>query len=308
MLLSLVIPLYREAEGLAANLTTIAGVLKSLHVPCEVILVDDGSPDGTWTVIEQLASEMPNLRALRFSRNFGKEAALCAGLEHAKGDAIVVMDGDLQHPPSLIPQMFDAWQRGEADVVEAVKQSRGKEGTFNQIASRAFYSLFRRFSGFDLAGASDFKLMNRRAVDAWLLMPERSLFFRGMSAWVGFKRVRIPFAVAERSGGRSSWSVPKLFRLALGAITAFSSAPLHLITLAGVAFAAFAALLSVRTLYLWVTGEAVSGFSTVILVLLIIGCLLMFGFGIVGEYLARIYDEVKMRPRYLIDRKLRVDK
>jgi glycosyltransferase involved in cell wall biosynthesis len=308
MSISVVIPLYCEADGLVGNLRAIATVLESVQLPFEFILVDDGSPDDTWTAIERLAQEMPNVRAMRLSRNFGKEAALCAGLENATGEAVIVMDADLQHPPALIPEMIRVWQRSAADVVEAVKESRGRESLFHRLASRLFYSLFTRASGFDIAGASDFKLMSRRAVQAWLRMPERNVFFRGMSAWVGFRRTQIPFSVGNRSGGRSGWSIRKLARLATGAITAFSSAPLQLITVAGVAFAIFATAIAARTLYLWFIGEAVSGFSTVILVLLIIGCLLMFGIGIIGAYVARIYDEVKMRPRYIVEQTLRLDK
>jgi glycosyltransferase involved in cell wall biosynthesis len=299
-LLSVVMPVFGEGTHLPAFLAAVRASLDQCNLPYEFLLVDDGSPDDTWQKIAVEAKSCPALRALRLSRNFGKESALCAGLEHARGDAVIVMDADGQHPPSLIPDMVGMWQRSGADIVEAVKRRRGRESLSSKVGAQLFYFILNKLSGFHFKGASDFKLMNRKAVDAWLKMHERNVFFRGMTVWMGFTTVQIPFEVVPRSAGRSTWSVFKRLKLALIGITAFSSFPLHLVTFAGVVFLGLSVLLGLETLYLKLTGRAVSGFATVILLELIIGSCLMISLGIIGEYLARIYEEVKGRPRYLV--------
>jgi len=298
--LSVVVPLYREGRQVRQTVAALAEVFRSLDATYELILIDDGSPDDTWQAITEAASRYGFIRAVRLSRNFGKEASVCAGLEMARGDAVVVMDGDLQHPPALIPEMLRLWRQGDADVIDAVKQDRGKESALSRIGANLFYRSFNALAGQDLKNASDYKLLDRRVVDAWLQMRERSVFFRGMSAWLGFRHKQVYFAVPERQNGASSWSTLKLVRLALTAVTAFSTAPLHLVSAAGAVFAVFALILGTQALYLKLTGSAVTGFTTVILLLLIIGCVLMFALGIIGEYLARIYEEVKARPRYVV--------
>jgi len=297
--LSVVIPLYREASHLAATLTEIVAALDRLATGYELILVDDGSPDGTWGLIAEFCRQHRGARGLRLSRNFGKEAALAAGLEHAGGQAVLLMDGDLQHPPALIAPMLQHWREG-ADVVEGVKQQHQGDTVTSRWRAGLFYRLFSALSGHDLSGASDFKLMDRRVLEAWRRMGERNLFFRGMHAWLGFKRVQLPFQVPPRIGGESAWSLLELVRLAMVAVTSFSSAPLQLISLAGIAFAVFAVLLGAQTLYLKFSGVGVTGFTTVILLLLIIGSAMMLGLGIIGTYIARIYEEVKARPRYIV--------
>lgn len=299
-LLSIVMPVFREGAHLAGFLSEVRDAAKQCNLAYELLLVDDGSPDDTWRVIAAEVTSGRPLRALRLSRNFGKESALCAGLEHAQGDAMIVMDADGQHPPSLIPNMVHLWQSSGADIVEAVKRSRGRESLSSKVGAELFYFILNKLSGFHFKGASDFKLMNRKAVDAWLKMHERNVFFRGMTVWMGFTTVQIPFEVVPRSAGQSTWSVLKRLKLALVGITAFSSFPLHLVTLAGVLFLGTSVLLGLQTLYLKLVGRAVSGFATVILLQLIVGSLLMISLGIIGEYLARIYEEVKGRPRYLI--------
>jgi glycosyltransferase involved in cell wall biosynthesis len=293
-------PVFREGVQLSAFLAAVRDSLSQCDLPYELVLVDDGSPDDTWSVIVGEAKSFRTICALRLSRNFGKESALCAGLEHARGDAVIVVDADGQHPPSLLPDMVRMWQSSGADIVEAVKRKRGRESLSSKLGALLFYLILNKLSGFHFKGASDFKLMNRKAVDAWLKMHERNVFFRGMTVWMGFTTVQIPFEVVPRSAGQSAWSVLKRLKLALVGITAFSSFPLHLVTLAGVVFLALSVLLGLETLYLKLTGQAVSGFATVILLELIIGSLLMISLGIIGEYLARIYEEVKGRPRYLV--------
>jgi glycosyltransferase involved in cell wall biosynthesis len=306
-LISIVMPVFREGAHLRAFLAAVRSSVDQCNLPYELVLVDDGSPDHTWQVITAEAKSYPILRALRLSRNFGKESALCAALEHARGDAVIVIDADGQHPPSLIPKMVRLWQSSGSDMVEAVKHRRGRESLSNKLGAQLFYFILNKLSGFHFKGASDFKLMNRKAVDAWLKMHERNVFFRGMTVWMGFTTVQIPFEVVRRSAGQSTWSVLKRLKLALIGITAFSSFPLHLVTFAGVVFLAISVLLGLETLYLKLAGRAVSGFATVILLELIIGSLLMISLGIIGEYLARIYEEVKGRPRYLVKETIEPD-
>src|SRR6266496_4233222 len=270
-LISVVIPLYNEASHVREVLSDLTKALQQTESRFELVLVDDGSADDTWERIRDEAGTLPNLRAVRLSRNFGKELALCAGLERARGEAIVVMDGDGQHPPSLLPTMIEKWRTCGADIVQAVKVNRGRESATSKAGAFLFYLILNKLSGFELKGASDFKLMNRKVIDTWLAMRERNVFFRGMTAWMGFNAVQIPFEVAARRTGRSRWSYLRRAKLALIGITTFSSFPLHFVT-----------------------------FAAVILLELIIGSLLMISLGIIGEYLARIYEEVKGRPRYII--------
>jgi glycosyltransferase involved in cell wall biosynthesis len=305
--LSVVVPVFREGVQLSAFLASVRDFLCQCNLPYELVLVDDGSPDETWRVIAGEAKNCQAIRALRLSRNFGKESALCAGLEHARGDAVIVMDADGQHPPSLLPDIVRMWQNSGADIVEAVKRKRGSESLSSKLGALLFYFILNKLSGFHFKGASDFKLMNRKALDAWLRMHERNVFFRGMTVWMGFTTVQIPFEVVPRSTGQSTWSVFKRLKLALIGITAFSSFPLHLVTFAGVIFLALSVLLGIETLYLKLTGRAVSGFATVILLELIIGSFLMISLGIIGEYLARIYEEVKGRPRYIVAESIQPD-
>ena len=301
---SVVIPLYSESGHLCSLLAKIRDALADAGVSYEFVLIDDGSPDDTWRVISDEASAFPTVRAIRLSRNFGKESALCAGLELARGEAVIVMDGDGQHPPALLPEMIRIWRDTGADIVEATKVKRGKESLLDKLSAGLFYLIWNKLSGFELRGASDFKLLNRRAIDAWLQMEERDVFFRGMTAWLGFTRVQVPFEVANREGGRSGWSFLRRLKLALTGISAFSSLPLQFVTFAGLFFFFFSVLFGLYTLILQLSGRSVTGFATVIILLLLIGSLLMISLGIIGEYLARIYEEVKRRPRYVVARSL----
>ena len=298
--LSVVIPCLNEGSHLTTSLATLAGVLDGLGLEYELVLVDDGSSDDTWAVMQRAAAARAGVRAFRLSRRFGKELALAAGLEHARGAAVIVMDADLQHPPSLIPEMVRAWREEHYEVVEAVKTKRAAEPFLARLGARLFYPLFRRLSGFDLEGASDFKLIDRRVLEAWARMGERNVFFRGMSAWLGFKRKALPFEVAPRAGGSSGWSPVRLIRLGLTGVTAFSSAPIHVITAMGCLFLVFAVLLGLHTLYNWRYGGAQTGFTTVIVLVLMVGSMILIGLGVIGLYVARIYEEVKGRPRYVV--------
>lgn len=298
---SIIIPIYAESSHFVKAFTAINQVVESTQITYEFVIVDDGSPDDTWDVLQKLAKQYSSvIKAVRLSRNFGKESALCAGLEIARGEAVIVMDGDLQHPPELIPEMLHVWQKKDVDIVEAIKISRGKESVIAKIRAKFFYATLNYLSGYNLSNASDYKLLDRKVVNAWLNMGERNLFFRGMTAWLGFRRIQIPFEVPSRISGRSRWSILSLIKLAITGVTSFSSLPLHLITFSGCIFLIFAVILGLQTFFFKLTGRAVDGFATVILLLLIIGSLLMISLGIIGLYLARIYEEVKGRPRYII--------
>ncbi len=298
--LSIIIPCYQEGNHLSFVLEEIVKYVEPMQISYELVIVDDGSQDRTWEVIQELSSIYTTLIALRLSRNFGKESALCAGLEIARGQAAIIIDGDLQHPPNLIPEMVSIWKKLGIELVEAIKISRGKESLLNKFGSKLFYKLLNNSSSYNLRGASDYKLLDRKIIDAWLKMGERNLFFRGMVAWLGFRKYTIPFETQERIAGKSGWSIPKLIRLAITGITAFSSLPLQIITFFGFVFLGFALVLGIQTLYLKIFGQAFSGFTTVIILLLIIGSLLMISLGIIGEYIARVYEEVKGRPRYVV--------
>jgi glycosyltransferase involved in cell wall biosynthesis len=294
------VPFFNEEKHLTQVAARIREVLESIGETFELILVDDGSRDGTWNKLQRLAGDRQDIYAIRLSRNFGKEAALAAGLEQAKGDAVITLDGDLQHPPALIEEMVRLWRTGQADVVEAKKTFHHRDTAINRIGARVFYDLQKRLTGSDLQGASDFKLLDRKVVDAWKHIGERNLFFRGICQWLGFRQVSIPFTVEERVGGRSKWTLNRLLDLAVTGIVSFSSLPLQLTTLLGLIFFVFSGLLGLQTLYMKLAGNAVSGFTTVILLVLITGSLVLLSLGIIGAYLAQIYEEVKGRPRYLV--------
>lgn len=298
--ITVVIPVYNEESQICENISVIRACLAEIDMNYKILLVDDGSTDGTWHKLKMLSKETACIKALRLSRNFGKEAALCAGLEVADGDACIIMDADLQHPPTLIPEMIRLWKHDGYEVVEGVKALRGNESMINKVGANLFYKILSKLSGFNMQQASDFKLLDKKVILAWRSMNEKGTFFRGMSAWVGYNRISIPFNVAERTRGVSKWSLFNLFNLAVKAITSFSSFPLHLVTFMGVLFLIGALVLGIQTLYMKLMGTALSGFTTVILLLLIIGSSLMISLGVIGIYIARIYEEVKCRPRYIV--------
>jgi polyisoprenyl-phosphate glycosyltransferase len=297
--LSTVSPVRDEEGGLDRFLEVLEATLDRLGVSWEIILVDDGSRDDSWRRIEHAAERDPRIRGLRLSRNFGKDAAVIAGLAETRGDAAVVMDSDLQHPPAILPRLVEAWRAG-AEVVEARKRTRVGQSLMHRVTARTFNDIFSRLTGVSLDEATDYRLLSRPAVDALLALPERALFFRATSTWIGFERETVDFDVEERANGRSRWSARALIRLALNGLTSFTAAPLHLVTFAGGIFALFSLVLGIQTLARWAVGAAVPGFTTVLLVILIQGTFVLLGLGIIGEYLARIHDEVKGRPRYVV--------
>jgi len=298
-ILSVVLPAFNEEASVPRAADTITALLSGAGIDCELIFVDDGSRDRTWSAIQAQAARHPQVRGVRFSRNFGKEAAIFAGLAQARGDCVVVMDCDLQHPPEKAVDMYRLWQQGY-QVVEGVKASRGREHPLYTFSARGFYSIISRATGIDMSRASDFKLLDRRAVDTLLAMREKNAFFRALSSWIGFSTTQVEFEVQPRLEGTSKWSIRSLVRYALTNIASFSTAPLQLVTLLGIVVFVCSAVLGIHSLWQKFTGHALEGFTTVILLQLFIGSILMICLGIIGYYIAKIYEEIKDRPRYIV--------
>jgi len=298
-LLSVVVPLYNEQESIdALFLALIEQLTATLH-PFEIVCVDDGSTDGTLAQLYRRAEQDARIHVVALSRNFGKEAAMAAGLEVARGRAVLFLDADLQHPPELIPQMLELWHSGY-DVVNGVKEQRSREALTYRMAASAFNRLMGGAADADFRGASDFKLLDRQVVDVLKRLPETRRFFRGLVAWSGFRTVRLPYRVRRRAAGRTKWSSAGLVRYSIRNLLAFSEMPLRAIAATGFFTLIFAGLLAAWQLYRFITGWTLSGFTTVILLQLFLGGLLLTGVGIVAIYLAEMYAEVKQRPLYVI--------
>lgn len=278
---------------------TISAILERENIDFELLFVDDGSKDATWENITRAAELNKHVVGVHFSRNFGKEAAMFAGLEKASGDCCVVIDCDLQHPPEKIVEMYRLWEDGY-EVVEGIKEDRGEESGFHKFAANSFYGLISKATGMDMSSSSDFKLLDRKVVDTLNKLPERNVFFRALSFWVGFKKATVYYSVRERTEGVSKWSTKSLIKYAITNIGSFSSAPLHIVTVLGFIMLAVAIVFSIISLVQKLTGQALGGFTTVILLLMFSSSIIMISLGIVGYYIARIYDEIKGRPRYII--------
>ena len=300
-MLSVVIPAYNEEKLIGLAVQRIGEVLRWADIPYELVFVDDGSADRTWEEISRAAQTDACVRGVSFSRNFGKEAAIFAGLEAAKGDCCAVIDCDLQHPPEKLPEMYALWQQGW-EVVNGVKAHRGKESGLHTFAANTFYRMMSKAVRIDMASSSDFKLMDRRVVDALLALGERKTFFRALAGWVGFRSVIVEFSVADRAEDSSHWSTLSLFRYAFSNIASYSSAPMQMVTVLGVVTLILSLVLGVQTLIRWAMGHAADGFTTVIILLLLIGSILMISLGIIGYYIAELFIEIKARPRYLVAR------
>ena len=297
--LSVVLPAYNEEESVPLAADVIGDLLTRAGIDHELIFVNDGSRDHTWRAIQEAAARRPQVRGIRFSRNFGKEAAIFAGLAQAKGDCCVVLDCDLQHPPEKILEMYRLWQQGW-QVVEGVKISRGKESPLHTLAAKTFYRFLSGATRIDMSHASDFKLLDRRAVDVLVAMREKNAFFRALSSWIGFDTAQVEFEVQPRAAGESKWSLRSLTRYAVTNLAAFSTAPLQIVTILGVLVFLCSLVLGCWSLWQKINGQALEGFTTVILLLLLIGSALMVCLGILGYYIAKIYEEIKDRPRYIV--------
>ena len=297
-MMSIVIPAYNEEENIEKAASVIGGLMDEHSIPCEIIFVDDGSRDSSWSIIDRLSRENSNIRGLKFSRNFGKEGAIFAGLEACLGDCAAVIDCDLQHPPEVLIEMYSLWQKG-FQVVEAVKASRGKEGFVYKFFAKSFYRLMKSSANVSLDRASDFKLMDRQVVDELNALPERLTFFRALSSWVGFKTTQVEFNVAPRNAGTTKWSFSKLMKFALSNLTGFTNAPLQAVTVCAVLSYLAAAVMLIFALVKLCQG-APDGFWLLSGLILFVGAVIMTSIGIVGYYLAKIYEEIKHRPRYIV--------
>ena len=300
--LSVIVPVFNEQESLPALHARLARVLGGSGVSWEVVYIDDGSSDGTPAALAALQAREPAVAVARLSRNFGKEAAMSAGLRLARGEAVVLIDADLQDPPELIPQMLQAWREG-ADVVNMRRRTREGETWFKRATAHAFYRVINRLSDVPIPqDVGDFRLLGRRAVQALNLLPEHNRFMKGLFAWVGFRQATIEYDRHPRAAGHTKWHYRKLWNFALEGITGFSVVPLKLATWAGLmsALAAFvyALVFVFKTL---VFGDPVAGFPTLIVTILLLGGLQLMSIGILGEYLGRLFIETKQRPLFLLD-------
>ena len=298
-MLSVIIPAYNEQETVERAYFTIHAILNREKIDHEIIFVDDGSTDLTYQKTEALAKENSNIRGLKFSRNFGKEAAISAGLAAAKGDCAVVIDCDLQHPPEKIVEMYRLWEQGY-EIVEGIKSSRGEEKISYSFAAKAFYSIISSLIGFDMSNASDFKLLDRKVIDVLNRIPERKGFFRAISYWVGYKKTSVEFDVEMRTQGVSKWSTKGLIKYAVSNISAYSTAPMQIVTVLGVIMLIIACVFGVWALIDKIVGRALEGMTTVIIITIFIGSIIMISLGIIGYYVARIYEEIKGRPKYIV--------
>jgi glycosyltransferase involved in cell wall biosynthesis len=297
-LFSVVAPVYNEDATIEEFYARVCAALETL--PFELVLVDDGSTDGTPMKLEALAANDPRVRVVYLSRNFGHQTALTAGLDHARGDAVVMLDADLQDPPEIITTMLDHWRAG-CDVVYAVREQRDGESRFKLSTARWFYRLFDKLAQVELQqNSGDFRLLDRRPLDALLSMRERNRFLRGMTVWVGYTQAAVPYHRDSRYAGETKYTLPRMLRFSLDAISSFSHRPLQLATLLGFLISTLAFIAIPVVVVLRILGSYLPGFSAVTILILLLGGIELIAIGIIGEYVGRIYDEVKGRPLYLV--------
>lgn len=298
--MSVVAPMFDEADNVEPFVAAVDTVLRAQGLPYEILLVDDGSRDDTWQRIRQASERNPRVRGLSLSRNFGQQNALFAGLHHARGDAIVTMDGDLQHPPALIPQMVKAWQEGH-QVVTTTRHDREVTGWFKRATSRWFYRLFSRLSGSTMSlGASDFRLVDSRARDAMLEQRDTDLFLRGIVNWMGFRTANLPFEVARRHAGDTKFTLGRMLRFSMGAMLAFSMTPLRMGIWLGFATVGVAILEIVYVVVSFFQGKNVRGWSTVIVLMSLMFAVTFVLLGVIGMYLGKIFEILKGRQRFIV--------
>ena len=298
-MLSVVIPAFNEQEMVPAAAGQIDGILSRAGIPHERIFIDDGSRDATWAEIRAESEHRDTVRGVHFSRNFRKEAAIFAGLQAADGDCVAVIDCDLQHPPEKLVEMYRLREQG-VEVVEGVKTDRGEESLAHRVAAKTFYRLISEATHIDMTRASDFKLLDRKAVNVLLSMREKRAFFRALSSWIGFRTAEVPYEVRERAAGESKWSTWLLIKYALSNITAFTSLPLHLITGCGAASFLAALIVGIVSIVRLAMGRVVTGLTGAVILLLVLSGLIMVGLGIIGYYLGNIYMEIQDRPRFIV--------
>jgi dolichol-phosphate mannosyltransferase len=300
--LSIVVPCFNEEDCLPALHERLSKAARaSFGDDYELVLVNDGSRDSSWQIMRQLANNDPHVVGVNLSRNHGHQLALTAGLDLARGDTILIIDADLQDPPELLGEMVATMRSEGADVVYGVRRSRAGETAFKRATAHGFYRLLARATDVDIPlDAGDFRLMSRRALDVLLAMPEQARFIRGMVAWIGFKQVPILYDRSERLAGETKYPFSKMFRFALDALTGFSSAPLKLASHAGLALAMGSVLIVLYILYAWLAGQSIQGWTSLMLVVVVLGAVQMFVLALMGEYIGRLYNEAKRRPLYIV--------
>lgn len=296
----IIIPCFNEEKNIVHIVNEISKSVESLDYSCSLLFVDDGSTDKTATNIREIMHKRKDIKIIRFSRNFGKEAAIVAALHYCKADAAIIIDADLQHPPSLILEFIAEWENG-SDIVNAIKIKRSEKSFLMNFSSISFNKLMSFLTDMDFADASDFKLLSRKAIRIINLMDEKSRFFRGLTNWIGLKHSTIKFETQERMYGKTKWNWFKLFQLSLDAITSYSSKPLHVVTFLGIGTFLFSFFMGMQTLYNKLFGHAITGFTTVIVIILLFSSIIMISIGILGLYLSKIFTEVKNRPIFIID-------
>ena len=300
-MLSVILPVYNEENNIENAYRAIRDQLLPEKIDFELVFVNDGSKDNSFKIIKKLTECVRDAQivGVSFSRNFGKEAAIFSGLSHATGDVCAVMDCDLQHPPETLVEMYRLWEQG-FEIIEGVKRSRGKENILYKGFAKLFYKLISHSTGIEMYRSSDFKMLDRKVVNEYIKLTERNIFFRALSSWLGYRSTIVEFDVKERVSGTTKWSLKSLVKYAIGSITSFTTAPMQLITILGIVFLIFAIILGIQSFIKWAMGRALEGFTTVILLLLITGSLIMISLGIIGYYLAKIYEEIKGRPRSIV--------
>ncbi len=316
-IVSIIVPCYNEEANIRPFYAEVKSVFAAMqqadadknalmgggNPDFEILFINDGSKDRTLEKIKELHKEDSRAKGISFARNFGKEAALFAGIHNAQGNCVAFLDADLQHPPALLADMYKKWKEG-FDVIEGVKTDRGKESLFSKIFSKIFYYFISKAVGMDMRNSSDYKMLDRKVIDELKKIRERNTFFRALSFWVGFKKTVVFYEVQERSSGISKWSTRSLFKYAINNVISFSYAPLNVVTGAGAAFLLIGIGFAIDALISYIRGTANSGFPTLIFVLLIGFGGTMLSLGIIGVYIAQIYDEVKGRPQYIIEEKI----
>src|SRR3972149_3214540 len=302
--INIIIPCFNESENISYIINEIERSIKGLDYIYEYTFIDDGSTDDTYSNIEKLAAERSDINIIKLSRNFGKESAIAAGLEFCNSDAAIIIDADLQHPPYLISTLIYEWER-VANVVDAVKINRQKENFVMKFLSLVFYKVMTTLTNMDFIGASDYKLIDREAIELLKTLNEKNRFFRGLTTWIGLKHCKVEFRVEDRRSGKSKWSWIKLVQLSVDVITSYTAKPLHIVTFLGLFTFLFSAILALQTLYNKIYGNAVSGFTTVIIVVLILSSIIMISLGILGIYLSKIYNEVKGRPTFIVEKHIK---
>ena len=303
-LLSVVIPAYNEELMVGKTCRVLHDILTKAGIRYELVLVNDGSKDRTWEEIQAAGKKDQHILGVHFSRNFGKESAVFAGMAQTTGDVVAVMDCDLQHPPEVLLEMYHKWEEGY-QVIEGIKKSRGKESFLHKESAGFFYGIMSRITRIDMQNTSDFKMLDRQVVNTILSMPERNMFFRATTSWVGYRTTYVEFEVREREAGESKWSTWSLVKYAFTNIVAFTTIPLQFVTVGGGICFLCSLILMIYSLVQYFTGHAIEGYTTILLVMLLLGSAVMLSLGIIGYYMAKIYEEVKHRPRYIISQIVR---